>query len=296
MPKNRPWTKEELILALDLYFKIGVNDSKHPQIVELSNFLNRLADQPTSAKPGSFRNPNGVSMKLSNFGRLDRTNPGIGLTGASKLERTVWEELGNKRHETEELALQIVKSLSIKPSPQKGSPELTEGENLHKENFQLGFDPRNGIVAPVKELANSIVVTPFGVSVSLKTDGAHTSATIPLNSISGIEIREPIRSRRRFYQGISLLLGGLALGFTAWVLLELFLLVLITGGIPIVASIYILTGFAFPDSQDELILHSLGGTFRLPLETDRAKLDSHEFSRHLGELIHLNSIDRRITS
>ena len=23
MPRNRPWSKEELILALDLYFKIG---------------------------------------------------------------------------------------------------------------------------------------------------------------------------------------------------------------------------------------------------------------------------------
>jgi len=47
MPKNRPWSEEELILALDLYKKIGVKDSRHLDVITLSQTLNQLSDATT---------------------------------------------------------------------------------------------------------------------------------------------------------------------------------------------------------------------------------------------------------
>ncbi len=35
MPRNRPWSREELILALDLYFKIGASYKTHPDVISV---------------------------------------------------------------------------------------------------------------------------------------------------------------------------------------------------------------------------------------------------------------------
>ena len=80
MPRNRPWSKEELILALDLYLKIGRGDVNHPDVINLSETLNRLSDASTEGDPDKFRNPNGVGLKLSNFARLDGNYSGKGMT------------------------------------------------------------------------------------------------------------------------------------------------------------------------------------------------------------------------
>jgi putative restriction endonuclease len=81
------WTREELILAFNLYFKIpfGKFDKKTPEIIALSRILGRT--------------PSAVTMKLSNFARLDPTLKERGIVGAShgsKLDIVVWDEfIGN---------------------------------------------------------------------------------------------------------------------------------------------------------------------------------------------------------
>ena len=60
------WTRDELILALDLYQRSGVLWSTDPDV-------NRL-----SAEIG--RSPGAVSMRLANYRHLDRSAPGKGLT------------------------------------------------------------------------------------------------------------------------------------------------------------------------------------------------------------------------
>jgi 5-methylcytosine-specific restriction enzyme A len=66
-PKRNPtWSREELILALDLYFELGSGSrfsSANSQIIELSEMLNKLqvhSERPDEIK---FRNPNGVSTE-----------------------------------------------------------------------------------------------------------------------------------------------------------------------------------------------------------------------------------------
>lgn len=93
--RNPPWSREELILALDLYLRrwhqgIAVDD---PEIVELSGVLNSLPIHPNRPDAKRFRNPNGVYMKLGNFARLDPDYRGEGLTRGNRLEKSVWDEL-----------------------------------------------------------------------------------------------------------------------------------------------------------------------------------------------------------
>jgi hypothetical protein len=97
--RNPPWVREELILALDLYFRIDPlkTSETNPEILALSELLNRLpihGDRPDIAR---FRNANGVYMKLCNFLRLDPSYHGSGLKAGSKADAKVWEEFANNR-------------------------------------------------------------------------------------------------------------------------------------------------------------------------------------------------------
>jgi len=95
--RNPAWTRDELILALDLYFRSpAARGSKtHPEVIELSNLLNILPIH-AGAKPGdTFRNENGVGMKLSNFLRYDPNYEGKGLERGSKLEEEVWNDFAS---------------------------------------------------------------------------------------------------------------------------------------------------------------------------------------------------------
>jgi 5-methylcytosine-specific restriction protein A len=94
MARNPKWTRDELILALDLYF----------EVVELSGILNRLrASAPEDQT--KYRNPSSIGMKLHNFARLDSNIAGPGLAHGSKLDGEIWQEFaGNRSQLSEEAA------------------------------------------------------------------------------------------------------------------------------------------------------------------------------------------------
>ncbi|MDO8950561.1 MAG: HNH endonuclease [Actinomycetota bacterium] len=99
MPRNPAWTRDELILALDLFFRVDPIrvSSDSLEIREVSAILNELPihmERPDSAR---FRNPNGVHMKLSNFLRFDPAYAGKGLTRGGHLEEDVWNEFSADR-------------------------------------------------------------------------------------------------------------------------------------------------------------------------------------------------------
>jgi 5-methylcytosine-specific restriction enzyme A len=88
--RNPRWERDELILALDLYFQVRrrVPDDGEPEVIALSELLNALpihADRPDQVR---FRNPNGVVLKLANFRSLDQ--PGHGMSRGGKGDRDVW--------------------------------------------------------------------------------------------------------------------------------------------------------------------------------------------------------------
>jgi hypothetical protein len=83
LPVRKPWTRDELLIALNLYHKLpfGQLHSRNPAIMALADRMHRGA--------------NSVAMKLNNFASLDPSLQlrGIrGLQGASKLDRQIWTE------------------------------------------------------------------------------------------------------------------------------------------------------------------------------------------------------------
>ena len=94
MPSSPKWNRNELILALDLYFRkprARVNES-HPAVQKLSYLLRKYPIHPKHQDEAYLRNPTGVAMKLGNFLHLDPDDERRGLSQGSQLGEKVWEE------------------------------------------------------------------------------------------------------------------------------------------------------------------------------------------------------------
>lgn len=104
---NPDWSRDEVILALDLYMECGqvAPGGSDPRVIALSKVLRGLALHPLENRVGSFRNPDGVSFKLQN---IRQVASGKGLANVSKTDREVWAAFGNKPLELRQLAEAIV--------------------------------------------------------------------------------------------------------------------------------------------------------------------------------------------
>ncbi|MGE0200472.1 MAG: HNH endonuclease [Candidatus Melainabacteria bacterium] len=80
MNERRPWTREELLLAINLYVKIpfGKIHNKNPDIIYLAEIIDRT--------------PSSISYKLANFASLDPSLHQKGASHTSSLDKAVWEE------------------------------------------------------------------------------------------------------------------------------------------------------------------------------------------------------------
>lgn len=95
--RNPPWTRDERILTLDLYLQ---NPRSPPgkasrPVIELSDTLNALGARLGTALGGTYRNPNGVYMKLMNLRSLDptvRREGHVGLRRGAKQDAEVWND------------------------------------------------------------------------------------------------------------------------------------------------------------------------------------------------------------
>ena len=84
------WTEEELILTLDLYFKIKRGEAKHThsEFKKMSEKLRGLNTHPEFNQNPTFRNENGISRKLGNFSAIDPDYIGKGLYAYSIMDNT----------------------------------------------------------------------------------------------------------------------------------------------------------------------------------------------------------------
>ncbi|MEA2063616.1 MAG: HNH endonuclease [Gemmatimonadota bacterium] len=132
-PKNPPWARDELILALDLYFKHNPShvSKSHHAIISLSQLLNSLPIHKGPPDSRKFRNPNGVYMKLCNFLRFDPEYKGVGLKKGSKLERHIWDEFCNDRERLRKIAVAITEMSKIERNSKGGVvPDVDDDEGV----------------------------------------------------------------------------------------------------------------------------------------------------------------------
>lgn len=141
------WMRDELILALDLYFRepSARGSKNHPEVIALSEVLNRLPLHPPGEREDFFRNANGVGMKLSNFLRLDPEYEGKGLQRGSHLEEEVWEDFVNDRDQLASVASAIrATAVGAYDGEDFGDPEeyeATEGRILYRMHRRRERDP-----------------------------------------------------------------------------------------------------------------------------------------------------------
>lgn len=97
--KNPKWHRDELILALDLYFKLkpGQIHARNPEIIKLSDILNRLPIHIEKPDAIRFRNANGVGLKLSNFLAVDPSYGDKGMAAYAKLDKEVFDEFKDNK-------------------------------------------------------------------------------------------------------------------------------------------------------------------------------------------------------
>ncbi len=80
MNARKPWMRDELLLAINLYCKtpFGKIHVRNPDIIKLAKYLNR--------------SPGAISYKLANFASIDTSLPRKGASNVSKLDKIVWHE------------------------------------------------------------------------------------------------------------------------------------------------------------------------------------------------------------
>ncbi|SHF94475.1 HNH endonuclease [Flavobacterium defluvii] len=125
-PKSKPrlWTRDELIVALNLYLTIeyGKVHDQNPDVIKLGSLINR--------SPGS------ISMRLSNFASVDpfHQQRGVkGLKNGMNQVKPIWDEFHNNR---EELLFQSEEILATKENTSindKYEPILFDLKDLQGE-------------------------------------------------------------------------------------------------------------------------------------------------------------------
>ena len=112
--RNPVWSRDELVLALDLYlrFRRALPSKTSREVVELSEFLGRMGQASGLSELHDFRNANGVYMKMMNFRRFDPeyTSEGrVGLTRGNKEEENIWNQFHDNPDQLR-IAVDLIKS------------------------------------------------------------------------------------------------------------------------------------------------------------------------------------------
>jgi putative restriction endonuclease len=129
---NRLWTRDEFILALDLYFRIpfGQINKNNPDIIKLAAFIGRT--------------PSSVGMRLSNYANCDPKlkAAGIkGLEGGQQQCQPYWDEFSNSRGKLMSAANES--RIHLIESNSKGRNQfyshISEWDNLVNEMYDYEF-------------------------------------------------------------------------------------------------------------------------------------------------------------
>lgn len=109
---NPKWTRDEIILALDLYFECNgkIPGRSDPRVKALSDILRAFPHHSAAARKESFRNPDGVGFKLQN---IRQVATGKGLGNVSRTDREVWNELGHDPERTKQHANLIRSGIEV---------------------------------------------------------------------------------------------------------------------------------------------------------------------------------------
>jgi 5-methylcytosine-specific restriction enzyme A len=134
--KSWNWARDELILALDLYFRSQPlpSSADDPAVVELSQTLRSLPLFPVERRRENFRNPAGVYFKLLNFHYIG-TDGAAGYSNYGAADKEVYEDFTTDRVRLHSAATSIRQQFS---SPDAALPdEAVEDEEAPEGKILL---------------------------------------------------------------------------------------------------------------------------------------------------------------
>ncbi len=153
---NPDWTRDETILALDLLYSHGKPlDRSHADVAALSTLLRSAHIHPISNRRASFRNADGVALKLQNL--FSAVEPGRGLTFSKTDFAVVMDFPGNRRGELNVIAKALKVTLTL-VAPETITPDdevFIEGRWLTSRHRQR--DRRLRLRLLKKRLGSSLV-------------------------------------------------------------------------------------------------------------------------------------------
>jgi 5-methylcytosine-specific restriction enzyme A len=129
LPRSRrqAWLRDELILALDLYLRSGVNASREER-QELSDVLRSIPVELELADDPSFRSRASVSYKLGNFDAINPATSAAGFEHVGSQDAEVWEELAGDPTSVAEAAAAIRANLGAlgRAEAEEDEPEVSD--------------------------------------------------------------------------------------------------------------------------------------------------------------------------
>jgi len=156
------WTREELILAINLYFKttFGRIHNRNPEIIQLAELIGRTASS--------------VAYKLANFASIDPTLDRKGASNYSKLDALVWEEFFNDweglsfesekllaQYEKRDLVQEVIGSTeSFIGSDRESLVKIRVNQNFFRKSILASYDNTcciTGIKMPKLLVASHII-------------------------------------------------------------------------------------------------------------------------------------------
>jgi hypothetical protein len=139
------WTREEVILAMDLYATVGafaggpIPGNTSAQIVQLSELLKELSAYPPERQGEKYRNPDGIYLKLMNL-RAIQTEGMHGMNAYSQLDAAVWREyvddLPRLHAEAAAIRARLLEGV-IRPAKTGPVMEDVDIEQQHTETFMI---------------------------------------------------------------------------------------------------------------------------------------------------------------
>jgi hypothetical protein len=159
-----PWTRDELILALALYFEAGAADYRSSrQVQRLSDVLRAMhAGEPYLDDP-RFRSPSAVSRKLKNIAWIDPQNTrGTAQSHGSAVDKEIWDEFAEDREglarEARAIRISIESGAITERRPPTSPPEIAgtiaeAAEHAGRRSSGQGFSQSAGLRSEIERYA-----------------------------------------------------------------------------------------------------------------------------------------------
>lgn len=156
---------------------------------------------------------------------------------------------------------------------------------LPGERFEMALDAQRGAVSAPQGGADLLTVTSHRAVRTSGQAGRRTTSIVPLSGVTAIDVVDVSRPSERLSQGLLVLAVGIVLGWVSWAVINVALVSLLVGGLPVLAAVYMLAGYLFPDAQGELVLHAGAYSLHQPLTSNDSRRDAYLVAHRIYELM-----------